>query len=41
MGARQTAHPRADPEQPVDEARKGPKIEIDYCYTFTKHRHEL
>ncbi|CAE7886457.1 unnamed protein product [Symbiodinium sp. KB8] len=39
--SKQTAHPKADPEQPVEEARKGPRIEIDYCYTFTKHRHEL
>ena len=36
-----SAHPKASPEQPVEEARKVPKIEIDYCYTFTKHRHEL
>ena len=39
--SKQSAHPKASPEEPVEEARKVPKIEIDYCYTFTKHRHEL
>ncbi|CAE7781068.1 unnamed protein product [Symbiodinium sp. CCMP2592] len=39
--AHQSPHPKAKPDQPVEEARKIPKIEIDYAITFTKHRHEI
>ena len=39
--SRQSPHPKADADKPVEEVRKFPKIEIDYCYTFTKKRHEI
>ncbi|CAE7451931.1 GIP, partial [Symbiodinium sp. CCMP2456] len=39
--AKQTPHPKEDPEKPTEETRKTIKIEIDYCYTFTKQRHEV
>ena len=39
--SRQSPHPKADANKPVEEVRKFPKIEIDYCYTFTKKRHEV
>ncbi|OLP81047.1 hypothetical protein AK812_SmicGene38469 [Symbiodinium microadriaticum] len=38
--SRQSPHPKADADKPVEE-RKFPKIEIDYCYTFTKKRREI
>ena len=32
---------RQKPDEPIEEARKIPKIEIDCAVTFTKHRHEI
>ncbi|OLP86509.1 Copia protein [Symbiodinium microadriaticum] len=39
--SRQSPHPKADADKPVEEVRKFPKIEIDYGYTFTRKRHEI
>ena len=38
--SRQSPHPKADADKPVEEVRKFPKIEI-LCYTFTRKRHEI
>ena len=39
--SRQSPHPKAKPDEAIEDARKIPKIEIDYAVTFTKHRHEM